>query len=174
MAGVHVGGWEVATAVPAHLLDAPTAVVVADDWLAWAIEHARVTAGLRVLYPHEAALASARHLSAGGAVLVLGDDPRFATHRIEVTFLGRRVALAGGPAALARIAQVPIVTFHVLPLGPRRWRVTVDPPIAPPAPGSGAEGERAILQELADRWTALIRANPGHWAAVYDIDWLVG
>ena len=52
------------------------------------------------------------------------------------------------------------MAFTVLPIGPRRWRVTVDPPVGAPERDSGATGEQKVLQELADRWSQTIRANP--------------
>jgi len=32
-------------------------------------------------------------------------------------------------------------------------------------------GERALLQELADRWTTTLREHTEHWAAVYPMTW---
>ena len=171
LVGLHLGGWEVATAVPGATLSVPTSVIVADDWLAWAIEHARVGAGLTVLYPDMAALRCTRLLRAGQAVLLLGDNSRFAQHTHRVRFLDSEADLAAGVAALGRLSGSPIVAFTVLPLGPRRWRVTVDPPIDAPPRHSGASGEKEVLQQLADRWSASIRAHPEHWYAVHPIPW---
>jgi len=47
----------------------------------------------------------------------------------------------------------------------------VDEPVQPPPRGSGPAGEQAVLQCLADNWSAMIRAHPGHWAAVFPIEW---
>ncbi len=172
LAGIHIGGWEVATAVPANMFDAPVSVVVADDWLARAIEHARVAAGLNVMYPDNAATASIRRLRRGEIILLLGDDGRFATRRTRVRFLDGEVEMASGVATLARLGQAPVVNFTVLPEGPRRWRVEVDAPIPPPPRRSGEAGELELLQRLADRWSEVIRANPEHWAAAHRIDWV--
>jgi lauroyl/myristoyl acyltransferase len=172
LVGTHLGGWEVATSVPAAKLGASTSVIVRDDWLAWGIEHARVAAGLRVLYPKAAALTAARLLRDGQILLALADDARHAGHFHRVRFLDGEAEIAGGVVALARLTQSPIVTFNVLPLGRRRWKVTADPALPPPAPGSGAEGERILLQEMADRWSRDIRANPEHWAASHPIAWV--
>ena len=172
LAGIHVGGWEVATAVPHAVVPVPTTAIVADDWLAWAIEHMRTTAGLRVLYRGEPMLTAARLLRAGEALLVLGDDGIGQPRGYPVPFVGGVAELPAGTVALARLCGTPIVSFYVLPLGPRRWRVLVDPPVEPPPRRSGEEGERRVLQALADRWTEVIRAHPEHWAAVYRIRWL--
>lgn len=174
LAGTHLGGWEVATSLPGIVFEAPTTVIVADDWLAWAMEHARAAAGLEVVYPDGAALRSIRLLQAGEVVLLLGDDSRWAARTHRVRFLDSEAHLAGGVVALSRLAQAPIVAFTVLPLGPRRWRVDIDPPLDPPALRSGAEGERRVFQSLVDRWTDTISQNAEHWAASHRIDWVAG
>jgi Kdo2-lipid IVA lauroyltransferase/acyltransferase len=74
MVGAHVGGWEVAAAVPAAVLPVPTTVVVADNWIAWGIEHVRRAAGLHVVYAGRLPLKPLRLLRRGEALLVLGDD----------------------------------------------------------------------------------------------------
>jgi KDO2-lipid IV(A) lauroyltransferase len=174
LAGIHVGGWEVATAVPQAVVPVPTTAIVADDWLAWAIEHMRATAGLGVLYRSEPMLRAARLLRAGETILVLGDDGGGEARGHEVRFVGGRAELPAGMVSLARLCGTPIVCFYVLPLGARRWRVSLDPPVDPPDRRSGAEGERVVLQRLADRWTEVIRTHPEHWAAAYTIRWLDG
>jgi lauroyl/myristoyl acyltransferase len=173
LAGIHVGGWEVATAVPRAVLPVPTTVIVADDWLAWAIEHMRVTAGLRILYRTEPAIRAARLLRAGEALLVLGDDGWGSDPRgLVVRFLDGYAALPAGIVSLARMTGAPIVSFYVLPVGRRRWRVLVDPAIEAPGRRDGEGGERCVLQSLADRWSDVIRTHPEHWAASYRIRWV--
>ncbi len=173
LAGIHVGGWEVATAVPRAVLPVPTTVIVADDWLAWAIAHMRVTAGLTVMYRTEPAIRAARLLRRGEALLVLGDDGWGTDPRgLEVRFLDGRAVLPAGIVALARLTGAPIVCFYVLPHGRRRWRVVVDPAVPAPARNEGEDGERRVLQQLADRWSEVIRAHPEHWAAAYRIRWV--
>ena len=174
LAGTHLGGWEVATAIPGAKVAVPTNVIVADNCIAWAIEHARAAVGLRVMYRHVAALRSVRRLRAGEAVLLLGDNSELAGHTHRVHFLDSDMEMAAGVAALARLSGSPIISFTVLPLGPRRWRAAMDPPIEPPSPESGKAGEQAVLQELADRWSEAIRANPEHWAMAAPLQWLEG
>ena len=172
LAGTHLGGWEVATAVPGARVAVPTSVIVADNWIAWAIEHVRSGVGLRVMYRQTAALRSVRRLQAGEVLLLLGDNSEFARHTHRVRFLDSEVQMAAGVAALARLSGAPIIPFTVLPLGPRRWRVTIDPPIDPPPAESGRAGEQPVLQQLADRWSDAIRSNPGHWSLATPLEWL--
>lgn len=174
LAGTHLGGWEVATAIPGEKIPVPTNVIVADNWIAWAIEHVRSGVGLRIMYRQAAALRSVRRLQAGEAVLLLGDNSEFAGHTHRVRFLDTDMHMAAGVAALARLAGSPIISFTVLPLGPRRWKATVDPPIAPPPPQAGRDGEQVVLQQLADRWSEAIRANPEHWSMAAPLDWIDG
>lgn len=169
--GTHIGGWEVATAVPAATLSAPTHVVVADDWIAWAIEHARVAAGLCVVYAGRSGVELLRILRRGEILLLLGDDPRHGSHVDRVRFLDGEADVAAGPVLLARLAQVPIVTFTVLPIGRRRWRIVVDEALSPPARVDGAAGEHEVRQLIADRWSETIRRRPDLWAASFPIAW---
>ncbi len=172
LAGIHLGGWEVATALAKIAVPVPTTAIVADDWLAWAIEHSRVTAGLRVMYRTEPALRAVRLLEAGEALLVLADDEWGAEPRgYDVRFLDSVARLPAGIVAFARLTGAPIVSFYVLPRAPRRWVVTIDSPVPAPGRREGRVGEQRVLQELADRWSEMIRACPEHWAATYPIDW---
>jgi len=172
LAGTHLGGWEVATAIPGARVPVPTNVIVADNWIAWAIEHVRASVGLRIMYRQVAALRSVRRLQAGEAVLLLGDNSELAGHTHRVRFLDSEVQMAAGVAALARLAGSPIISFTVLPLGPRRWQAAMDAPIDPPRTESGRQGEQAVLQQLADRWSQAITTNPGHWAMATPLHWL--
>jgi Kdo2-lipid IVA lauroyltransferase/acyltransferase len=124
-----------------------------------------------VLYASRSALAAVRLLRRGEALLVLGDDPTHATVTRRVEFLDGFADLPVGPVRLSRLAAAPIVTFAVLPTGPRRWRIVVDPPLEPPAPADGVEGEQAVMQAIAARWSELIRRHPEHWAASFRIAW---
>jgi lauroyl/myristoyl acyltransferase len=175
LTGAHVGGWEVATALPAAVLPVPTTVVVADDWLAWGIQHVRRAAGLHVLYAGRLPLESVRVLHRGEALLVLGDDGSTSSSRsCPVRFCGTIAMMPVGVVSLARLAAAPIVPFTVLPRGPRRWVVTIERQIEPPDREGGRDGEQAVLQLLADRWTETVRHYPEHWAASFPIEWRDG
>ena len=172
LVGTHVGGWEVATALPAAVLSVPTTVIVADDWLAWAIQHVRYAAGLRVAYAGRLPLDSVRLLQRGEALLVLGDDgSRTSARSYAVRFCGRTAVMPAGMVSLARLAGAPLVPFTVLPRGPRQWVATIESHLEPPDRGSGPDGEQAVLQLLADRWTDTVCRYPEHWAASFPIDW---
>ena len=168
LVGIHVGGWEVATPVPAVVVPVPTTVITADDWIAWGIDHVRAAAGLRTIRT-DGVMEALRVLRGGECLLLLGDhalDER--TRELQVEFCGTPTRLPSGVVTLARLAGAPIVTFDVLPLARRRWLVTVGAPIEPP---TSRDDEPAVLQQLADRWTATVRAHPDQWAARFPIAW---
>lgn len=171
LATTHVGGWEVATALARPLVPVPTTAIVTDDWIAWAVDGLRRQAGLGIMYDSEPVSKAARLLRSGEAVLVLGDYAKPGMRTYAVRFLDAVAELPAGTATLARLCRTPVVPFSVLPLGRRRWHVAIEAPIAPPAREHGEAGERALLQALADRWSATLRAHAEHWAAVYPIVW---
>jgi lauroyl/myristoyl acyltransferase len=171
LSSLHLGGWEVATAIPATVVPVPTTAIVEDDWLAWAIDPFRAAAGLHRLYATAPAWRAAAVLRRGEALLVLGETSERETRRYRVRFLDAEADLPAGLVALSRLCGAPIVPFSVLPAGPRRWHVEIERPLAPAARRDGEAGERRQLQELADRWSAVVRRYPEHWAAVYSIRW---
>ena len=167
----HVGGWEVATSLVREFVPVQTTAIVTDDWLAWAVEGLRAQAGLGIMYDSEPVSKAARLLRDGEAVLVLGDYAKNGMRTYPVRLLDAIAELPAGPVTLARLCGTPLVPFSVLPDAPRRWRIEVEPPLWPPARDAGEDGERALLQELADRWTATLREHAEHWAAVYPMTW---
>lgn len=171
LVSTHVGGWEVATALAKEVVPVPTTVIVTDDWLAWAVEGLRVRAGLGIVYDSEPVSRVARLLRDGEAVLVLGDYAKPWMRTYTVRFLDSLADLPAGIAVLSRLCGTPIVPFSVLPRALRQWRVEIEPPLAPPPRGGGRAAEKALLQELADRWTIQLRRHAEHWAAVYPMRW---
>ena len=167
----HLGGWEVATALPTQVVPVPTTAIVTDDWIAWAVAGLRRDAGLGILYDTEPLTRAVRLLRRGEALLVLGEYAKDSMRTYPVRLLDGVAELPAGPAALARLCGSPIVPFTVLPLAPRRWQVVIEPPLVPRSRTGGVEAEQGLLQELADRWTVTLRENAEHWAAVYPMTW---
>lgn len=171
LVSLHVGGWEVATALPRVVVPVPTTAVVTDDWLAWAVEGLRVRAGLGIIYDTEPATKAVRLLRRGEALLLLGDYAKPWMRTYPVRLLDAVAELPAGIAALARLSGAPIVPFLVVPRAPRRWRVEIEPLLEPPPREGGEESERAATQLLADRWSEMLRAHGEYWAAVYPMTW---
>jgi lauroyl/myristoyl acyltransferase len=171
LVSTHTGGWEVATALAKQLVPVPTTAIVTDDWLAWAVEGLRARAGLGIMYDSEPVSKAAGLLRSGEAILVLGDYAKEWMRTYPVRLLDAVTELPAGPVVLARLCGTPLVPFSVLPVAQRRWRVEIEPPLHPPSRNGGVEAEKALLQELADRWTVTLREHREHWAAVYPMTW---
>jgi KDO2-lipid IV(A) lauroyltransferase len=172
LAGIHLGGWELAVPLALDRLGARGTVVTADDWLAWAMEHIRTRAGLDSLPRTGPALGAVRVLTGNGIFLVLADDAwGDAPRRYPIPFCDAVAELPAGVATLARLSQSPIVVFEAVPVGPRRWRMTLQPAIEPPPKRGGEEAERTVLAEVAQRFTAMIGEHPEHWAARFEVAW---
>lgn len=174
LVSTHVGGWEVVTSLAREFVPVPTSAVVTDDWIAWAVEGLRVRAGLGIVYDSEPVSKAVDVLRSGEALLLLGDYAKAGMRTYPVRLLDAVADLPAGPATLARLCGTPLVPFSVLPAGPRRWRIEVEPPLLPPERTAGEAGERELLQALADRWTETLREHAEHWAAVYPMTWRAG
>lgn len=171
LVSTHVGGWEVAASLAKEYVPVPTTALVTDDWIAWAAEGLRVRGGLGVMYDSEPVARAVHLLRSGEALLVLGDYAKEGMRTYPVRLLDATAELPAGPVTLARLCGTPLVPFSVLPLGPRRWRIEVEPSLEPPERSAGEAGERALLQQLADRWTETLLVHAEHWAAVYPMTW---
>jgi lauroyl/myristoyl acyltransferase len=70
----------------------------------------------------------------GGIVALIADLHRAGMRGHVVRFLDAGCILPGGPAAIARLAQAPLIPFAVYPNGERRRRQELGIPIEPPIP----------------------------------------
>ena len=168
----HFGPFEAAAAASRILPDGvPLAVVTDENAVGRGMHAIRERMGL-IVVPADGSLRELlRVLAGGGIAVVLADLHRPGMRGHLVRFLDAPCILPGGPAALARMAQAPILPFAVAADGPRRWRIELGAPITPPARHGGDQDERRATQELADAFTRVIRATPEQWDAVDPIPW---
>ena len=172
VAGPHIGGWEVVGPVPASVAGGPVAVVVSEDLLAGAIDRFRRRNRLEPVSIRAHPRVLIGHLRRGGMLLVFSDIlPDRGMRTVAVRLLDAVAELPSGAAALARMTGAPIFPLAVLPLDHRAWLIELGAEIPAPPRSSGASGEHATMQALADAWTAVIRRVPEQWAAVYPLDW---
>ena len=137
---------------PAGGRPVPTTAIVTDDWLAWAVEGLRVRAGPRDHVRLGARVEGGACSGDGEAILVLGDYAKDGMRTYPVRLLDAVAELPAGLVTLARLCGTPLVPFSVLPRahgagGSRSSRRSAAPR------ATRARRERALLQELADRWT---------------------
>lgn len=168
----HLGNWDHAAAWGAHVF--PDLVTVAerlrpeavfDEFVAF-----RRSLGIDVLPLGDPATfpALVRRVRAGAFAPLLADRD-LASTGVEVDFLGERVRMARGPAALALLTGAPLfpLTLH----HERGYQVlTVHPavPVPPRPAGTTAREhrERAVAtmtQACADVLAEAVRAHPAEW-----------
>lgn len=102
-----------------------------------------------------------RVLRDGGFVPLLADRDLRA-NGVAVTLLGEASRMPPGPAVLAMqtgASLLPMTSHYA----PGRMVLTMHPPIAVPAAGSTRERVAAMMQEVADVFSAEIAAHPSDW-----------
>jgi lauroyl/myristoyl acyltransferase len=84
-------------------------------------------------------------------------------------FLGREIDMPLGPAALARLAGVPLVPIFVFRRGRRKSRVVVRPPIWVDAALGRQEAQRQATEVVAQQVEAAVRSHPHQWFCFRDL-----
>jgi KDO2-lipid IV(A) lauroyltransferase len=107
------------------------------------------------------ARAAMEHLRGGGLLGLLADQKM--NDGVAATLFGHTAMTAGAPAALALRFGCPLVPVRVERLGPARFRITAEPPLAHPATGDRAADVLALTQAVNDRIEAWVRARPEQW-----------
>jgi len=101
------------------------------------------------------------HLKGGGFLAMLVDQKM--NDGIEARFFGLPAMTAPAAASLALHFRCPLVPAMVQRVGPARFRLMVEAPLALPASGDRAHGVQVLTQcvnDVLERW---IRASPGAW-----------
>jgi len=162
----HLGNWEM-TAVAAAANGIPLALIYRGAKNPYVD---RVVRAYRQRASGEAPLfakgvAGARgalaYLKAGGFVGMLMDQKM--NDGIPARFFGEQVMTAPALAVLALRLRCPVIPGYVERLGPARFRIVVEPPLALPATGVGRTDVTALTQMVNDRLEAWIRARPESW-----------
>ena len=101
------------------------------------------------------------HLRAGGSLAMLVDQKL--NDGVEARFFGLPAMTAPGPASFALHFGCPLVPVRADRIGPARLRLTVEPPLMPPATGNRSADIMALTQQVNDVLERWIRADPGSW-----------
>lgn len=96
-------------------------------------------------------------------VALQGDRPRAGGKTCSVELFGLPFEMPVGPAALARLAGVPLVPVFTLREGRRKYRVVMRAPIGVPRTPDRAADHRAALQALAQELEWGVRQDPHQW-----------
>lgn len=175
----HVGNWEIGAGLPSSVLDRRMHLVREPERDARAQEFIRdllekrgggrfithftspdSTSGGMAL-----AVSLREALERGDLVALQGDRPRTGGQSVQVSMFGRPTSLPTGPAALARIARVPLVPAFVLRLGRRDYRTILAKPIHVPMTDDRAGDLRRATSAVAAVLESVIREYPHQWFA---------
>lgn len=107
------------------------------------------------------AKAAFAHLARRGYLGILVDQKL--NDGIEARFFGLPAMTTAAPATLALRFRAPVIPAHVERLGPARFRLVVEPPLALPETGDRAADIVALTQAINDHIEGWVRARPGEW-----------
>lgn len=163
----HVGNWEL-TALAATQLGMPLSVVFSPPASPLAerlVVRARRPLGCALVSKRSGVRGLLRALDAGHTVGIVMDI------RLDqgepVPFFGVPALTSTVAARLALLRGCALVPVRSLRLGPARYRVVFEPPIAPdPTLGDRAAQARAMTRSVNARFEAWIRERPGDWWCV--------
>jgi len=163
----HIGNWEVlpvaaaAHGIPVSLFYRP-AENKQIDALILDLRRQATHADIH-MFPKGAAGArqSLAHLSRGGRLAMLMDQKM--NDGIEARFFGRPAMTAPALAALALRLRCPVIPGYVERLGPARFRVICEPPLALPDTGDRPVDIKTLTQMVNDTLERWIRAKPESW-----------
>ena len=82
---------------------------------------------------------------------------------IAARLFGEVAMTAPAPATLALRFRCPVIPTRIERLGPARFRLVVEPPLALPESAGREERIAALTQAINDRLEDWIRARPGEW-----------
>ena len=102
-------------------------------------------------------------LGRGEIVALQGDRPRAGGRTLPVTLFGRPYMLPDGPAALARVAEVPILPVYTVREGRRRYVVVFDDPIEVSRTGARGNDLAEAAAAIAASLERAIRRAPHQW-----------
>jgi KDO2-lipid IV(A) lauroyltransferase len=171
----HLGNYEIGAAVMAAL-GYPVHGVVEDvePEILTLLEKYRTATGMRTISRNRGARDAYRVLRSGEILLLVADRViGDVSDGVEVPFCDGRRAVPRGPAQLALAARAPVVVGFAVrtPHAPRRYRITLEPPIMPD--GTEPDAVLPLTRRIADRLTAAVRAHPDQWF-VFQPGWITG
>ena len=160
----HFGFWEVHAI--AHALHIEPIGVLAraldNERLNTVLEEIRQRTGNTVIYRQGTIRRVMRMLHGGHGVALLIDQHIQSRGAVYVDFFDRPAATTSALAALALRTGAPIVPVFALPLGPGRYRVIYEHPVAPP-PADSEQAVRELTQRCTDVLEMYVRRHPELW-----------
>jgi len=164
----HLGDWEVAPAILAHLgFDPFYAVVKApkNRPLSAYLQRVREARGLRSL-PRRGAMQHASQILRGGGYLGMLLDQRARKRPVLAPYFGRPACCDRSAGVLMKRLRTPVLVGSCLRTAPWRWRVHI-PTVIHPDELAGVDPD-AIVARLNREFETAIRAAPDQYFWLHD------
>jgi len=172
MVTAHLGAYEVGSMIPAtkqerhvHLVREPEVDPRAQEFIresVAAVESERYTMHFQSEDPLQG-IAFLEALRRGEIVAMQGDRPRAGARTCPGTLLGKPFTFPAGPAALARMADVPILPVFAIRRGRRRYVVEFSPPIRVAKTGNRPADLADAVMRVGGEIESAIRRAPYQW-----------
>ncbi len=167
----HFGNWDLGAAVTTVCGRRVSAV--ADPFGPPAVDELvrsmRERLGVRIIPTGPPSAREALRVLRRGEVLCLAADIDRSGAGTPVEFLGRVVFMPAGPATLALRTGAPLIPGYVRRLPNSGHEAVLWDPISPPGPGASPARVRAMTQEMAGAFEAMIRLDPSQWFAFHHL-----
>jgi len=172
MVTAHVGNYEVGSMLPAfedgrrvYVVREPEMSAEAQNFVRELLERA---GGERYVTHFESddplhGMELVEALREGGIVGVQGDRPRAGGRTVPGTLFGRPFTFPGGPAILARAAEVPLVPVFVFRIARRHYTVEIGDPIAVERAGPREAAVAVATERIGREIENAIRRAPHQW-----------
>jgi len=128
----HLGNWELAAVVVAHLGYTMHAVagVQINRWFTGAVRESKTEQAIHTVAPEDGFRKLLRALHHGDLIALMVDGDIF-SHGTKVELFGRETRWPAGPGVLANRTGAPIICGYCERVRPGRFRIVVEPPLDP-------------------------------------------
>ncbi|MBI4216221.1 MAG: lysophospholipid acyltransferase family protein [Chloroflexi bacterium] len=170
--GLHLGNWDMAGAMAAHIHQPITVIgdTLSPRELGQWVGRTRAGLGMRIIPKEKGARPVLEALRRGEALCLLIDGPN-AREGVEVSFLGAPVLVPAGVASLALRTQAPVLTAAVARRPDNTFHGLIQPPVQFRTSGDPRQDARALTQALMASLESLVRQFPDQWYVFHQM-WL--
>ena len=168
LVSAHIGNWELAAGLLAHL-----------GYDVWAIVQMHAHPKVNDLFigqrerrnyhilPMEKAVRPAAKLLGKGAILCILGERNLTDSGIPVRLFGRRALFPQGPARLALATRAPLVPAFCTRRPNEGFTLCIEPEIEIPAEGTKKEKVQVVTQEFSRICEEYIRWHPSQWGVFF-------
>lgn len=170
--GLHLGNWDMAGAMAAHIHQPITVIgdTLSPRELGQWVGRTRERLGMRIIPKEKGARPVLEALRRGEFLCLLIDGPN-AREGVEVTFFGAPIQVPAGIASLSLRTQAPILTAAVSRQQDNTFCLHIQPQVKVHPSGDPRQDARALTQAVMASLEGLVRRFPDQWYVFHQM-WL--